>query len=156
MKGTLMRTTAFCRKSLLIIFIFTGGLSGFIKCNAQSVVGKWQRDLTVWYEVDKATGKQVPMSPEKQKQFDQALATRNYKEILEFKSDGTFISTVTSEGETKTKTDHYTLSGKTLDLNIPLVKGEKTTITIETLTSEKMIWNLYYMNRLTGIGYKRI
>lgn len=156
MIGSIMKTGAFCRKSLLIIFILTAGLSGFIKCSAQSVVGKWQRDLTVWYEVDKATGKQVPMSPEKQKQFDQAMATRNYKEILEFKSDGTFTSTVTAGGETKKKNDHYSLSGKTLDLNIPLLKGEKTTITIETLTSDKMIWNLYYMNRLTGIGYKRI
>ena len=156
MKRTIMNTGAFCRKSMLIIFILISGLSGFIKCNAQSVVGKWQRDLTVWYEVDKATGKQVPMSAEKQKQFDQALATRNYKEILEFKSDGTYISTVSAEGETKTKTDHYTLSGKNLDLNIPLVKGEKTTITIETLTSDKMVWNLFYMNRQTGLGYKRI
>ena len=156
MKRTNMSTAAFCRKSLLILFIFTSGLCGFIRCHAQSVVGKWQRDLTVWYEVDKATGKQVPMSPEKQKQFDQALATRNYKEILEFRSDGTYTSTATSEGETKTQTEHYTISGKNLDMHIPLVKGEKTTITIETLTSDKMIWNLYFMNRQTGIGYKRI
>jgi Lipocalin-like domain len=156
MKPTKMNTGNFCRKTLLIIFIFTSGLSGFIKCNGQSVVGKWQRDLTIWYELDKSTGKQVPISPEKQKQFDQAMASRNYKEILEFKSDGTYTSTATAEGETKSHTEHYTLSGKNLDLNIPLVKGEKTTITIETLTSDKMIWNLYFMNKLTGIGYKRI
>jgi hypothetical protein len=28
--------------------------------------------------------------------------------------------------------------------------------TIETLTATQLIWNLVYMNRLTGVGYKRI
>jgi len=146
----------FCGKSLFIIFIFISGLSGFMRCQAQTVVGKWQRDLTTWYELYKATGKQVPISAEKQKQFDEAMASRNYKEILEFKSDGTYTSTVTAGGETKSHSEHYTLSGKNLDMNIPLVKGEKTTITIEKLSSDKMIWDVYYMNRLTGVGYKRI
>ena len=151
-----MNTGSFCRRTLVIIFIFTSGLSGFIKCSAQSVVGKWQRDLTVWYDLDKATGKQVPVSAEKQKQFDEHMAAENYKEILEFKSDGTYTSTATAGGETKTHSDRYTLSGKTLDMNIPLVKGEKTTITIETLTADKMVWNLYFMTHKTGVGYKRI
>src|SRR5664279_4953825 len=141
MKSVKMNTGSFCLRTLMIIFIFTGGLSGFTKCSAQSVVGKWQRDLTIWYQLDKATGKQVPVSPEKQKQFDQAMAAENYKEILEIKSDGTYTTTATSGGETKTHSDHYTLTGKNLDLNIPLVKGEKTTITIETLTADKMVWN---------------
>ena len=144
------------RKLLLMFFILTSGLCGFIKCGAQSVVGKWQRDLTILYELDKTTGKQIPSSPEKQKQFEEAMATRNYKEILEMKSDGTYTQTVTAGGETKSHTDHYTLSGKNLDLNIPLVQGKKTTITIETLTADKMVWNLLYMNRLTGVGYKRL
>ena len=156
MKPAKLITGSFCQKTLMIIFIFTSGLFGFIKCSAQSVVGKWQRDLTIWYEVDKSTGKQVPVSPEKQKQFDESMASRNYKEILEMKSDGTFTSTVTAGGETKTHSDRYTVSGKNLDMNIPLVKGEKTTITIETLTAAKMIWNLNFMTHQTGIGYKRI
>ena len=140
----------------LMILIFPFGLFGFTTCHAQSVVGKWQRDLTIWYELDKTTGKQVPVSPERQKQFDAAMTSRNYKEILEMKSDGTYISTVTAEGETKSHTAHYTVSGKNLDLNIPLVKGEKTTVTIETLTSDKMVWNLLFMNRLTAVGYRKI
>jgi hypothetical protein len=124
--------------------------------HAQSVVGKWQRDLTIWYELDKATGKQVPVSAEKPKLFDQNMASRNYVEILKMKSDGTFSSTVMAGGETKTHSDHYTISGKNLDMNIPLVQGQKTTITIEKLTSDKMVWNLSFMNHLTGVGYKRI
>ena len=156
MQITNRKTRGFCRKLLLMIFIFTSGLCGFIKCNAQSVVGKWQRDLTILYELDKTTGKQIQSSPEKQKQFEEAMATRDYKEILEMKSDGTYTSTVTAGGETKSHTEHYTLSGKNLDLNIPLVQGKKTTITIETLTADKMVWNLLFMNRLTGVGYKRL
>jgi hypothetical protein len=136
--------------------LFTIMLLAFNTCGAQSIVGKWQRDLTKWYQLDKTTGKQVPVSPDVQKQFDDAMATREYKEILEIKSDGTYTSTVTAGGETKVHSEHYTLSGKNLDLNIPLVKDEKTTITIETLTATQMTWNLVYMNKLTGVGYKRI
>jgi hypothetical protein len=136
---------------LIIIMLF-----GFNTCGAQSIIGKWQRDLTKWYQLDKTTGKQVPVSPDVQKQFEESMATRDYKEILEIKSDGTYTSTVSAGGETKVHSEHYTLSGKNLDLNIPLVKGEKTSITIETLTATQMTWNLVFMNRLTGLGYKRI
>lgn len=137
-------------------FLIAAMLLIFNHCDAQSIVGKWQRNLTKWYQLDKTTGKQVPVSPDVQKQFEESMEARDYKEILEIKSDGTYTSTVSAGGETKVHSEHYTLSGKNLDLNIPLVKGEKTTITIETLTSTQMTWNLIFMNKLTGLGYKRI
>jgi hypothetical protein len=143
-------------KCLFVTFIFIVGVPGIEKCNAQSIIGKWQRDLTVVYTTDKATGKQVPLSPDKQKQYTDAAAERGYLEILEFKSDGTYTSTVTAGGEKKVQSEHYSLTGNKLDLNIPLVMGEKTYITIASLTSAKMIWDLVFMKKLTGVGYKRI
>jgi hypothetical protein len=143
-------------KTLFLITIFTSGISGTEKCSAQSIVGKWQRDLTVVYTMDKATGKQVPLPPDKQKQYADAAAKNGYIEILEFKSDGTYTSTVTAGDEKKVHSDHYKLTGNSLDMSIPLVMGEKTYITIASLTSAKMVWDLVFMKKLTGIGYKRI
>src|ERR1700709_1894873 len=156
MQISIRKIAGFYRRRLQILFILTCGLSGFMKCSAQSIVGKWQRDLTILYDLDKTTGKQIPSSPEKQKQFEATMATRNYKEILEMKSDGSFLQTVTAGGETKSHSDHYILSGKNLDMNIPLVQGNKTIITIETLTADNMSGNLILMNHLTGVGYKHL
>ena len=52
--------------------------------------------------------------------------------------------------------EKYSLSGKVLDMNIPLVRNEKTTITIKSLDATTMVWDLVFMNKLTRITYKRI
>jgi hypothetical protein len=156
MKSKRIYRAVFNKSALFFGTIFFICILGTIQCGAQSVVGKWKRDMTIVYQLDKATGKQVPLSADKQKQYADAAAENGYVEFLEFKSDGTYTSTVTAAGDTKTHTDHYSISGKNLDMNIPLIKGEKTIITIETLTSAQMTWNLLFMNKLTGIGYKRI
>ena len=156
MKPEMAKTAASLFKKVVIIFVMTTGLAGWSRCHAQSIVGKWKRDLTVVYTTDKNTGKQIPLTPDQQKQYDDAVAKNGYMEVLEFKSDNTYTSTVTAGGETKVHSEHYTLSGNNLDLNIPLVKGEKTTVTIESLTAGKMLWDLEFMNRKTGVGYKRI
>jgi len=54
------------------------------------------------------------------------------------------------------RTEKYSLTGNNLDMNIPLVLNEKTTITIKSLDTTTMIWDLVFMNKLTRITYKRI
>jgi hypothetical protein len=156
MKYKITKTMVVLQKLLAIIIFTSIGLAGFQKCDAQSIVGKWQRDLTVVYTVDKATGKQVPLAPAQQKQYDDAIAKNGYVELLEFKSDNTYTSTVTAGGEKKVRSDRYSLSGNKLDLNIPLVQGQKTTISIESLSATNMLWDLEFMNKKTGVGYKRL
>jgi len=148
---------AFNLNVLIIVMVLTTGLSGFMVCHAQSVVGKWSRSFLTMYTTDKATGKQVPLSDDMQKKFQDAVAERGYKETLELKSDNTYISTVsTKEDKPTSHTGNYSLSGKILDMHIPLVSGEKTTITIRTLTPTTMQWDLVYMGKLTGITYTRM
>ena len=125
-------------------------------CDAQSVVGKWKRDLSHMFSIDKTTGEPVYVSAETQKQFDDAYKENGYKEILEMKSDNTFTSTVSAGGKQTVHSGTYSVSGKTLDMNIPLVQGEKTTITIIKLTSSSMLWNLVYKGRSTGIDYEKM
>jgi hypothetical protein len=149
--------SAFSVKALFIISVFTTGISGFVQCDAQSVVGKWTRTFTKNFMLDKATGKQVPVSAEQQKQFEDAIAERGYKETLELKSDNSYISTVATKGVSPTShSGKYSLSGNILDMNIPLVQGQKTTITIHSLTATQMVWDLVFMGKLTEIFYTRI
>jgi len=126
------------------------------QCEAQSVVGKWTRNTAKLFTWDKSTDKQVPVSEQTQKQYNEAIAKNGYEETLEMKSDNTFISTVTTTGaEPRIRNGKYTLTGKDLDMNIPLVHDQKTTITIHTLTDKEMVWDLLFMNKLTEIFYTR-
>lgn len=124
-------------------------------CGAQSVVGKWKRNLSHVFSFDKS-GKKVFVSDEYQKQYDAATRENAYKEILEMKSDNTYTSTVTAGGKETVHSGKYSLSGKTLDMNIPLVKGQKTVITIVSLTGTTMIWNLVFMDKSNGIQYDKL
>jgi hypothetical protein len=125
-------------------------------CKAQSIVGKWTRNTIKLFTRDKVTGNPVPVSEQAQKQYNEAIAKNGYKEILVIKSDNTFISTVTTTGaEPRVRNGNYTLTGKDLDMNIPLVNGQKTTITIHTLTDREMVWDLLYMGKLTEVFYTR-
>jgi hypothetical protein len=119
-------------------------------------VGKWKRVFTKIFVTDKTTGKQVPASAEMQKTFDEHASA--YIETLEIKSNNTYISTVSTASDEKPKahTGTYTLSGNDLNMNIPLVHNEKTTITIQSLNSESMVWALLFMGKLTEITYSKI
>ena len=143
-------------KLLFIITCIAVGLVSFINCDAQSVVGKWKRTFTKIFVADKATGKQVPASAEMQKTFDEHANA--YNETLELKSDNTYISTVSAGADDKPKVHNgtYTLSGKDLDMNIPLVHNEKTIITIQSINSYTMVWDLMFMGKLTEIIYTKI
>lgn len=148
----------FSLKVLLGIACITVGFAGLNKCNAQSIVGKWHRTGTSQFKIDKATGKETPLlTAEQQKQYDQASEANKYNEQLEFKSNNTYVSRVSAEGLEETEhTEKYSITGNILDLNIPFVHNEKTTITIKSLDATTMIWDLVFMNKLTRITYKRL
>jgi hypothetical protein len=148
--------TSFVLKAFIVITCITG-FAG-IKCDAQSIIGKWHRAGTLSFKIDKATGKETPaLTPAQQKQYDDATAANEYNEVLEFKSNNTYVSKVSAKGvEPTERTEKYSLTGNKLDLNIPLVLHEKTTITIKSLDANTMVWDLVFMNKLTRITYKRI
>jgi hypothetical protein len=124
---------------------------------AQSVVGKWKRNTTKIFTLDKTTGKQVPLSTDAQKQYNDAANKNGYQETLEMKADNSYISMVTTTGAApRNHEGKYTLTGKDLDMNIPLVQGQKTSITIISLTSKEMVWDLLFMGKLVEIFYIRI
>ena len=155
------KSTALPLKALLIITCTIFGFAGIINCDAQSVVGKWKRTDTNWFTVDQTTGKQTPGSADMKKQFDEHMASVGYKEIIEFKSDHTFVSTI-STNDNHTGTSHsntWTLTGTLLDLNIPLVKNLKTLITLKSINAHTMVWDLIYMGKpaqLTELTYTKI
>lgn len=141
----------------LYVFIFLIG--SFIlsnTCDGQSVVGKWKRDLSHMFSVDKTTGEIVYVSQEVQKQYDEAYKENGYMEILEMKADNTYTSTVSAGGKQTIHSGVYSRSGKTLEMNIAEVQGGKTTITILKLTNSSMLWNLVYKGRSTGIDYEKM
>lgn len=128
----------------------------FNSCDAQSVVGKWKRDLSHLFSVDKTTGEIVYVSAATQKQYDEAYKENGYQEILEIKADNTYTSTVTAGGKQMVHSGVYSVSGKTLEMNIAEVQGSKTTVTILKLTSSSMLWNLVFKGRSNGIGYEKM
>jgi hypothetical protein len=149
------RLTIFAFKTLFAVAI---GFASFSTCGAQSIVGKWHRAGTSSFKIDKATGKETPaLTAEQQKQYDQATAANEYNELLEFKSNNTYVSNISAKGRAATEhTGSYLLSGNNLNMNIPPVHNEKTTITIKSLDATTMVWDLVFMNTLTRITYKRI
>ena len=77
--------------------------------------------------------------------------------VDDLKSNNTYISKVSAKGmEPKERTEKYSLSGNKLDMNIPLVHNEKTTITIKSLDTTTMVWDLVFMGKLTEIIYTRM
>jgi hypothetical protein len=148
--------TSFVLKAFIVITCITG-FAG-IKCDAQSIIGKWHRAGTLSFKIDKATGKETPaLTPAQQKQYDDATAANEYNEVLEFKSSTTYTSNISAKGRPATAhTGNYSLSGNNLNMNIPPVHNEKTTITIKSLDATTMVWDLVFMNELTRITYKRI
>lgn len=147
---------SFTYKASVIFFLINAAAAGSKDCDAQSVVGKWDRNTTKIFSLDKATGKQVPVSAVSQQQYNDAVAKNGYRETLEMKSDNTYVSTVTTTGAAaRSHEGKYTLAGNNLDMHIPLVQGQKTTITIHSLTNKEMVWDLLFMGKLTEVFYTR-
>ena len=143
-------------KILLLLAFIVASFVGCTSCEAQSITGKWKRTFTKIFITDKTTGKQTPASPEMQKSFDDHANA--YNETLELKLDNTYISTISAAADEKPKvhTGTYSLSEKELDMKIPLVHNEKTTITIQSIDSKTMVWDLVFMGKLTEITYTKM
>jgi hypothetical protein len=144
--------------SKLAIVILMAGFSFCIlgKCDAQSIAGIWARNFSHIFSFDKSSGKKVYVSPEVQRQYDEVYAENGYKEILEMKLDNTYTITVTAGGKQTIRFGNYLLSGNILEMNIPLIKSQKTNITVVSLSGNIMIWNLVFMGKSTGVEYDRI
>jgi type VI protein secretion system component VasA len=149
---------AFIFRALLVVTSSIFGLAGCSNCDAQSIVGKWHRTGTLSFKIDKATGKQTPLlSAEQQKQYDQATAANEYNELLEFKSDDTYISIVSAKDMKATEhTEKYSISGNKLNMNIPPYQNEKTTITIKSVDGTTMILDFLFMSEMTEVIYTKI
>ena len=148
----------FVMKRYVLIISITCGLMGFGECYAQTIVGKWKRSGTTFFVKDKATGKQVPASAAAQQQYDEAQAARGYNEVLEINSDNTYTSTVVTNGGGKPliHNGNYRMSGNELDLKIPEVNHQKTLITIHSITTGKMVWDMLFMGKLMEVSYTRM
>ena len=84
MKTKSSKFTAFSLKTLLIITCITTGFTGFTKCNAQSIAGKWKEVSGKDYCTPKgvkATGKQFLLQ-----------APQMGGQVIEIRSDHTFTS----------------------------------------------------------------
>jgi hypothetical protein len=157
MKTKSSTVKAFICKTLFLVSCFLLGFAATIKCDAQSIVGKWHRGGTKIFVTDKANGTHKPLSAQQQKQFDDAAIANGYNELLEFKSNNTYVSKVSAKGKEPTEhTEKYSLSGNKLDMNIPPVNNEKTTITIKSIDATTMVWDLMFMGELTEVIYTRI
>ncbi|MEP6948189.1 MAG: hypothetical protein ABI863_02895 [Ginsengibacter sp.] len=158
MKTKLLRGHSFIGKSLFIVSCAILGSAIITACDAQSVVGKWKRTGTKIFLADKATGKQMPASTQMQQQYDQAIAARGYSEMLELKSDHTYVITVSTAGNATPMihNGNYSLSGKDLDMKIPLVNNQKTAITIQSLDGSTMVWDMVFMGKLTEVIYTKM
>jgi hypothetical protein len=89
--------TAFTLKALLVITCITVGFAGFTKCDAQSIVGKWNGVSVKNYFSDdyaKVIGK--PM--------EEKTAKEAGNSAVEFKSNHTFIMTFSALNDTAVTT----------------------------------------------------
>ena len=141
-------------KALLFIIFIVFGILIFTPCGAQTVVGKWKRTDTNRFTIDTTTGKLTPGSDEVKQQFNDHMASVGYEEILELKSDHTYVSTVTTNDNPK-GTPHsntWSLSGNLLDMNIPIIENQKTLIKIKSLNNKTMIWDIIYLGSPTKLA----
>src|SRR5437899_9685777 len=138
MKAKASKFTALKLKALFISCTIIGFV-GFTQCQAQSVVGTWKRTATNWFTIDKATGKEIPVSAEYKKQVDEHMASVGYKEVLEFKPDHTYVSTLSTNDNSKgtAHTGSWSLSGN--ELKTTDDKKGTATFTVKSVNSNTMI-----------------
>ncbi|MEO8763661.1 MAG: hypothetical protein ABI416_05210 [Ginsengibacter sp.] len=156
MKSILFSPSAI--RAFILLLTITGGFATANTCQGQSVVGKWKREGIKLFTENSATGKQEPVSAQAQQQYDKAEAARGYHEILEMKSDNTYTITVStaSSASPVIHNGKYSLSGRNLDMNIPEVNHEKTNITLQSITSSKMVWDMLFKGKLMEIRYAKM
>ena len=124
MKSKSMFTT-FALKALFVIIFITVAIAGFTKCDAQSIVGKWNGVSVKNYfgaEYAKMMGK--PM--------EEKTAKETGNSTVEYKSDHTFIMTFSgvNDPEVTTMTGTWSLTGDQLKLTLePKYNPQKMTTT---------------------------
>jgi hypothetical protein len=104
---------AFILKALLIITCITFGFTSFNKCDAQSIVGKWNQISSKQFltaEGSKTHGKSV---------LETQMASIGTV-VFEFKSDHSYIEKTSHAGDSKvlTFTGTWSLSGNQLELKL--------------------------------------
>lgn len=104
---------AFILKALLIITGITFGFASFNKCDAQSIVGKWNQISSKQFltaDGSKTHGKSV---------LETQMASIGTV-VFEFKSDHTYIEKTSHAGDSKvlTFTGTWSLSGNQLELKL--------------------------------------
>ena len=140
--------TAFILKALIVITCITIGFAGFTKCDAQSIVGKWNSLAVKQFLGPKgatAYGKQV---------LETKVGTTG-SAVNEFKSDHTWVTKSTSIDDSKvlTLTGTWSLTGNQLQMKLdpkqedPRYNPKKDAITPNTtisITGNTMVWNTLY------------
>jgi len=116
---------AFTSITLLVITCITVGFAGFTKCDAQSIVGKWNGISVKNY-----------YSAEYAKQAGKAMEEKTAKETgnstIEYKSDNTFIMTFSALNDTEVTTmkGTWSLTGDQLKITLePKYNPQKITTT---------------------------
>jgi hypothetical protein len=162
-------------KFLILLAAVILGAAGQIQCNAQSIVGKWERTAMKRISIDKATGVRTDNTLQAQEMV------KMMKETIEFRSDNTWIRTTTIANSTHGATINgtYTFSGQKLKMKLDPVLAEKfkqaaedlkknpkyqshvkdvqglpDAITLTSLTSSTMIWS-YNGDMTIGDGANR-
>ena len=140
--------TAFTFKALIVITCIIVGFVGFPKCDAQSIVGKWNSLAVKQFLGPKgatAYGKQV---------LETKVETTG-SSVNEFKSDHTWVTKSTSINDSKvlTLTGTWSLTGNQLQMKLDPKQEDtrynpkKDAITPNTtisITGNTMIWNTLY------------
>ena len=117
--------TAFALKAIVIIACITVGFSSFTKCNAQSIVGKWNGVSVKNYfsaEYAKVTGKSM----------EEKTMKEAGKSAIEYKPDHSFIMTFSApnDPEITTMKGTWSLTGDQLKTTLePKYNPQKMTTT---------------------------
>ena len=127
--------TAFILKALLLVNCITIGFAGISKCDAQSIVGKWNGiSVTNYFSADyaKAAGKNM----ETRTASDAGTST------MEYKADHTFVMTFSPLNDPTLTTikGKWALTGNQLKLTIePKYNPQKATTTATVLVKGNVI-----------------
>jgi Lipocalin-like domain len=126
--------TAFTLKAL-VITVITGGFAAFTKCDAQSIVGKWNGvSVKNYYSAEYAKVAGKPMI--------ESSAKETGNSTIEYKSDHTFIMTYSAinNPEVTTMKGVWSLTGDQLKFTVePKYNPRKTTTTATVLINGNTI-----------------
>ena len=116
MKTILSAPEAFTFKALVIFTCITFAFTGFSKCDAQSVLGKWKQVSGKNYFTPEAVRKSHG-------HLQNVMEMSKVEAIDDFHADNTLIETITSGGTKTTTTCTWTQSGNKIKISI---KGQET------------------------------